>query len=82
MTKREKQLTSLRNNPKSVRFEEACEIAEWLGFSHQGGKGSHRTYGRTDEPLLLNFQNRDGYILPYQAKQLLEMVNKYAHLSD
>jgi hypothetical protein len=35
-----------------------------------------------DEPLLMNFQNRGGYILPYQAKQLLEMVEKYATLSD
>ena len=82
MTKQEKQLESLRNNPKAVRFDDACKIAEWLGFSRQGGKGSHRTYGRVDEPLLLNFQNRGGYILPYQAKQLLDMVDKYATLPD
>jgi hypothetical protein len=82
MTKQEKLLASIRNNPKVVRFDDACKIAERLGFSHQGGKGSHRTYGRMDEPLLLNFQNRDGYILPYQAKQLLTMVDKYAALSD
>lgn len=81
MTKREKLLTSLRNNPKAVRFGDACKIAEGLGFSRQGGKGSHQTYGRADEPRLLNFQNRDGYILPYQAKRLLEMVEKYEHLS-
>jgi hypothetical protein len=65
-----------------VRFDDACKTAEHLGFSRQGGKGSHRTYGRADEALLLNFQNRGGYILPYQAKQLLEMVDKYATLSD
>ena len=82
MTKQEKQFASLRNNPKAVRFDDACKAAERLGFSRQGGKGSHRTYGRTDEPFLLNFQNRGGYILPYQAKQLLEMVDKYATLSD
>jgi len=82
MTKQEKQFTSLRNNPKTVRFDDACKIAERIGFSRQGGKGSHRTYGRIDEPMLLNFQNRGGYILSYQAKQLLDMVNKYANLSD
>ena len=81
MTKQEKLLESIRNNPKTVRFDDACKIAEKLGFTRQGGKGSHRTYGRSDEPLLLNFQNRGGYILPYQAKQLLDMVNKYASLS-
>ena len=82
MTKQEKQLEALRSNPRAVRFEDACKIAERLGFSRQGGKGSHRTYGRSDEPLLLNFQNRGGYILPYQARQLLAMVEKYATLSD
>lgn len=82
MTKQEKLLTSLRNNSKTVRFDDACKIAERLGFSRQGGKGSHRTYGRMDEPFLLNFQNRGGYILPYQAKQLLDMVDKYADLSN
>jgi hypothetical protein len=82
MTKQEKLLSALRNNPKAVRFNDACKIAEQLGFVQQGGKGSHRTYGRIDEALLLNFQNRDGYILPYQAKQLLIMVDKYASLSD
>jgi len=82
MTKRDKQIESLRRNLSSVRFEDACKIAERIGFSRQGGKGSHQTYGRIDEPMLLNFQNRDGYILAYQVKQLLEMVNKYAAISD
>ncbi|GAB4351685.1 MAG: hypothetical protein Kow0060_01070 [Methylohalobius crimeensis] len=48
-----------------------------LGFSRKGGRGSHCTYGRPDEPVLLNFQNRSGYIAPYQAKQLIEMMEKY-----
>ena len=82
MTKKEKQIESLRRNLNAVRFDDACKIAERLGFSRQGGKGSHKTYGRIDEPMLLNFQNRGGYILAYQAKQLLEMVNKYAAVSD
>jgi hypothetical protein len=82
MTKKEKQIESLRRNLSAVRFDDACKIAERLGFARQGGKGSQRTYGRIDEPFLLNFQNRDGYILAYQAKQLLEMVNKYATVSD
>lgn len=82
MTKREKLFTSIRSNLKALRFDDACKIAEHLGFLRQGGKGSHTTYGRADEPCLLNFQNRDGYILPYQARQLLEMVEKYAPLSD
>lgn len=78
MTKREKLFAAIRSNPKAVRFENACKAAEWLGFVHKGGSGSHRVFAKTGEPLVLNFQNRDGYIYPYQARQLIEMINKYA----
>ena len=77
MTKRDKRMAALRANPKGVRFEDACRIAESLGFECQGGQGSHRTYGRFGEPTLLNFQNRAGYIKAYQARQLIEMAEKY-----
>lgn len=77
MTKKEKLIASLRNNPKAVRFEQACTIAEWLGFMHKGGKGSHCAFSKKGEQLILNFQNRNGYVAPYQARQLIEMVDKY-----
>ena len=79
MTRREKLLAAVCDNPASVRFRDACKIAEILGFKRKGGKGSHRTYAREDEPLLLNFQNRDGFIKPYQARQLAAMIEKYDH---
>lgn len=53
-----------------------------LDFKHQGGKGSHRTYARADEPLLLNFQDRNGFIKPYQARQLIEMIEQYGNDDD
>ncbi len=77
MSRKDKLLMAIRRNPRAVRFEDACKVAEMLGFVRKGGRGSHCTYGRPDEPLLLNFQNRNGYIAPYQAKQLIEMMEKY-----
>jgi len=77
MSKHDKRIDTLLENPKAVRFEDACRIAEALGFQYKGGKGSHRTYGYQNEPILLNFQDHNGYIKPYQARQLIEMVNKY-----
>ena len=77
MTRREKLLAGIRNNPRGVRFEDACRAAEAIGFVRAGGKGSHVVYARTGEPTILNFQNRNGYIPPYQARQLIEMMNKY-----
>ena len=78
MTKKEKIITTILNNPKGVRFEDACKIANWLGFTHKSGQGSHRAFAKEGEPALLNFQNRNGYIPPYQAKQLIEMIERYA----
>jgi hypothetical protein len=72
-----KLLRAIENNPKAVRFADACRAAEALGFVHKGGSGSHRAFARPDEPTLLNFQNRDGYVPPYQARQLIAMIEKY-----
>ena len=77
MTRREKLLAAIRNNPKDVRFVDACKAAEAVDFARAGGKGSHTIYARAGEPTILNFQNRNGRIPPYQARQLIEMLNKY-----
>ncbi|MBI4193477.1 MAG: type II toxin-antitoxin system HicA family toxin [Betaproteobacteria bacterium] len=77
MTRREKLLAAIRNNAKNVRFEDACKVAELVGFVRTGGKGSHTVYARKGEPTILNFQNRNGYVPPYQARQLIAMMDKY-----
>jgi len=77
MTRREKLLAAIRNNPRNVRFADACKVAEAIGFVRAGGKGSHTVYAKSGEPTILNFQNRNGYIPPYQARQLSEMMDKY-----
>lgn len=77
MTAIEKLIASIKINTKSVRFNDACKVAQQIDFIHKGGKGSHRTFGLLNEPKLLNFQNRKGFIPPYQARQLIEMINKY-----
>lgn len=77
MSKLAKLLQAIAANPKAVRFVAACKVAEALGFVHKGGAGSHRAFARPGEPMLLNFQNRDGCIPPYQARQLITMIEKY-----
>jgi hypothetical protein len=72
-------LAAIRANPRNVRFKDACRAARSLGFVHEGGRGwgSHRVFKRKGEPVQLNFQDRDGYIPPYQARQLARMIEKY-----
>jgi len=77
MTRREKLLAGIRNNPKNVRFQDACTAAGLIGFVRAGGRGSHVVYVRSGESMILTFQNRGGYIPPYQARQLIVMMDKY-----
>jgi predicted RNA binding protein YcfA (HicA-like mRNA interferase family) len=77
MTKQDKLLQLVLNATAAMRFEDACKIAEMIGFSRKSGQGSHVVYGKEDEMTLLNFQNRNGMIKPYQVRQLRDMVKKY-----
>ena len=77
MNAKAKLIDAIRNSPKDVRFDDACKVARWLGFTSEGGKGSHRTFARPGEPFVLNFQNHGGKIKPYHARQLIEMIDKY-----
>jgi len=77
MSKREKLLWAIRNSPGNVRFDNACRAAELIGFRLRGQSGSHRTYAREGEPVLLNFHNVKGKAKPCQVKQLIEMMDKY-----
>ncbi len=46
-------------------------------LTETGGRGSHCVYIKEDTQDILNFQNREGYIYPYQAYQLIKMLDKY-----
>jgi len=73
----DKLIASICNNPKGVRFDDACKVARRLGFTSEGGSGSHRAFSRPGEPIGLNFQSHNGKIKPYQARQLIAMIEKY-----
>jgi len=72
----------LKKNPKNIRFERICRIAEAFGFRFRGGKGSHRIYVRNGVKDLLNFQNVGGKAKPYQVRQFIKIVEKYNLLEE
>ncbi len=74
--------TEIKDNPKNVRFNNMCNIAEAFGFRFRGGKGSHRIYAREGITELLNFQNANGKAKPYQVKQFIKIVGKYNLLEE
>jgi hypothetical protein len=79
LASRGKLIESICNNPKAVRFADACLVAEMLGFTAKAkGGGSHHAFSRPGEIQLLNFQERSGGVIkPYQARQLISMIYKY-----
>lgn len=77
MSQRAKLIAKVRHNPKDVAFGDACRLAELLGFKAKGQKGSHCAFSRPGEQMLLNFQNHKGKIKFYQARQLIDMIDKY-----
>jgi hypothetical protein len=78
VSQRQKLIDAIVNNPRDVRFDDACKVAEWLGFNGKGRSGtSHCAFSRHGEPNGLNFQDRGGKIPTYQAKQLVEMIKVY-----
>ena len=80
MSSRDKLIRKIKNNPKVVRFSDACKVAKWLGFQSPPGKGKggHCAFSRTGERMGLNFQDKGGGRIPaYQADQLIQMIDLY-----
>jgi predicted RNA binding protein YcfA (HicA-like mRNA interferase family) len=46
MTKREKRLKKIRNNPKNVRFKELEALLVDFDFEYERASGSHRLFTR------------------------------------
>jgi len=76
MSRKEKLIERVLANPVNIRFADACLIAEWLGFVRKGGKESHTVYVHPSG-MMLNFQNRKGVILAYQADKLVKAIKKF-----
>ena len=77
-------IEAVRNNPKDVRYDDACKLAERMGYVSSKEKmgrkpagTSHKAYSKPGDPEGLNFQNRKGKIPPYQARELIVALDKY-----
>lgn len=77
MTRKQKLIQKLLNNPKNIRFQEAQTAVEAFGFHLVRIRGSHHIYIHPDVPELVNLQDVNGYAKPYQIKQFLEIIERY-----
>ncbi len=70
-------LRNMRNNPKSIRFNDLCKVCEaYFGEARQSGS-SHRLYKTPwqGDPRV-NIQNSKGKAKPYQVRQVLHAIER------
>ena len=74
MSKANKRIQKLRQNPKAVRFDEIDKLLLSLGFEKRQ-RGSHATYilkghGRITVPF------KKSFILPVYVKEILNLLDE------
>lgn len=72
-------LARARNNPKGLRFDQICTLAECYGWEFARTRGSHHIYKRAGTIQPMNFQNDKGKAVAYQVKQLLAAIDSISN---
>ena len=67
-----------RGDVANVSFTDVQRLAEAFGFELRRTKGSHHIFAHTRVPELLNLQDVRGQVKPYQIRQFLRLVERYA----
>ena len=77
MANRDALLAKARSNPKGLRFDEACQLAEAFGWTLARQRGSHRVYKRSGTMELVNLQpDENGKAKAYQVRQILRLIDQ------
>jgi hypothetical protein len=62
----------------NVAFSDFVGLVEGCGFRLARTRGSHHVFAHPDLPELLNLQDVRGEAKPYQIRQFLRLVERYA----
>ena len=80
MSKKEKAVAKLRQNPKNVRFEEIETILYWLGFVKRQDGTSHVIF--TLGAYIITVPKRRPFVKPVYIKCLLETLDQIDELDE
>lgn len=75
--KKAKLLRKLLSGSKNISFSDAVTVAEAFGFRLDRINGSHHIFVHPEISELVNLQNNKGKAVPYQIKQLLQLIERY-----
>lgn len=68
----------VRGAVQNVRFDDMVRLVEAFGFTLTRVRGSHHIFVHPSVPELLNLQDVNGQAKPYQIRQFLWLVQRYA----
>ncbi|MDP1547212.1 MAG: type II toxin-antitoxin system HicA family toxin [Anaerolineales bacterium] len=78
MAKLKKILTKVLAGSKNIAFNDFVLLVEGFGFRLSRTSGSHHIFIRSKVKELVNLQNVKGQVKPYQIRQFMELVERYA----
>jgi predicted RNA binding protein YcfA (HicA-like mRNA interferase family) len=67
-----------RGDVANVSFSDLCRLVESFGFELRRTSGSHHVFVHPAVRELLNVQDVRGQAKPYQIRQFLRLVERYA----
>jgi predicted RNA binding protein YcfA (HicA-like mRNA interferase family) len=62
----------------NVAFADLCQLVETFGFELRRTRGSHHVFVHPEVRELLTLQEVGGQAKPYQIRQFLRLVERYA----
>ena len=67
-----------RGDLANISFSDMRRLVESFGFELRRTRGSHHMFVHPEVPELLNLQEVRGEAKPYQIRQFLRLVERYA----
>lgn len=78
MAKLNKILAKVLAGSKNISFNDFILLVEGFGFRLSRTNGSHHIFIHAKVKELVNLQNVNGQVKPYQIRQFMEVVERYA----
>jgi len=77
MAKRQKILARILAGSKNISFPDFISLVEGFGFRLSRVNGSHHIFIHPKSKELVNLQQVNGQIKPYQVRQFMNLVERY-----
>ena len=77
MARLKKILAKVLAGSRNIAFSDFVLLVEGFGFRLSRVSGSHHIFVHDSVKELVNLQDVDGQVKPYQVKQLMQLIERY-----